>query len=479
MERYFEKQVCLGSGIAFLILLFMISLPNGFVLFVLLKNPLRFPRRSFTVFLAFICATDLFVGLVVSSGEALTRFLCAFGDRGLPQEGGVMRVLSYIGVNSSILLVTAMSIDRFIAVVFPHTYRQKWKPKTVVVVNLCIVIFSSIFASIQLSDISLHLYLAIDLHLHTTFPLCTTSMAYLGIFFFLKRQSRIVFKKQTTVPMDSLENDRRQEREEKMERNIFTTSFLIVLFLILSLIPYFVITIVEIRCESCSGQDWFLALKESSIVFLHLNSVFNPFLSSFRISELKRSCAIVLGLQRQVNDTSPNWNRFLCTLSGATGPFWRTRHGNSGCCLCCSKLVKSSDETKRLWETRSADMSCSQETPPTLASIHKNCELFVLVYICTVLLGNRLMWWRLIAPPAFPIIDVGWDSSAFLPRQNRPRPTPACGRIIWEGFWSNARKSWITARSQAICQMAEPSQMTYCEDHLFYFFVVVLFRLLI
>ena len=214
MERYFEKRVCLGSGIAFLILLFMISLPNGFVLFVLLKNPLRFPRRSFTVFLAFICATDLFVGLVVSSGEALTRFLCAFGDRGLPQEGDVMRVLSYIGVNSSMLLVTALSIDRFIAVVFPHTYRQKAKPKTVVLVNLCIVIFSFIFASIQLSDISFDVYLKIDLHLHTTFPLCTTSMAYLRIFFFLKKQSRIVRRKQTNHG-NGLFAERQAARKEK------------------------------------------------------------------------------------------------------------------------------------------------------------------------------------------------------------------------------------------------------------------------
>ena len=306
MGRYFEKQVCLGSGIAFLILLFMISLPNGFVLFVLLKNPLRFHKKSFTVFLAFICATDLFVGLVVSSGEALTRFLCAFGDRRLPQEGDVMRVLSYIGVNSSMLLVTALSIDRFIAVVFPHTYRQKAKPKTVVLVNLCVVIFSFIFASIQLSDISFDVYLKIDLHLHTTFPLCTTSMAYLGIFFFLKKQSRIVRRKHVTMGMGSSLNDRRQERKRKMERKFATTSFLILLFLILSLIPYFTMTIVEIYCESCSDQHWFLALKESCIVFLHFNSVFNPFLASFRIRELKRSCAIVLGLQREVNETSPN-----------------------------------------------------------------------------------------------------------------------------------------------------------------------------
>ena len=327
MERNFEKELCLGSGITFLILLFIISVPNGFVLFVLLKNPLRFPRRSFTVFSTFICATDLFVGLVVCSGEALMRFFCAFGDRGLPQEGDVPRVLSYIGINSSILLVTAMSIDRFIAVVFPHTYRQKSKPKTVVVVNVCIVIFSSIFASIQLSDVSFDVYLRIDLHLHTTFPLCTTSMAYLAIFFFLKKQSRIVRQKQIT--MSSSLNERRQEREGKMERKFATTSFLILLFLILSLIPYFTIATVEIHCESCSGQDWFLALKQSCIVFLFLNSVINPFLASFRISELKRSCAIVLGLRRQVIETTSS--HFLSSATRCKA--LDTANQATGCCL--------------------------------------------------------------------------------------------------------------------------------------------------
>ena len=101
-----------ASGIAFLILLFLISLSNGFVLFVLLKNPLRCPRRAFSVFLAFICAIDLFVGVVVSSGEALTRFLCAFGDRGLRQEADVMRFLSYTGINSDILLVLSYTGEK-------------------------------------------------------------------------------------------------------------------------------------------------------------------------------------------------------------------------------------------------------------------------------------------------------------------------------------------------------------------------------
>ena len=40
------------------------------------------------------------------------RFLCAFGDRGLPQEGDVMQVLSYTGINSAILLVLSYSGEK-------------------------------------------------------------------------------------------------------------------------------------------------------------------------------------------------------------------------------------------------------------------------------------------------------------------------------------------------------------------------------
>ena len=151
MERNFEKSLCLGTGISFLFLLCLISVPNGFILIVLYRNPLRCFRKAFSVFLVFTCAVDLFIGIVVCSGETLMRFLCAFGDQNIPQEGDILRILGYVGVNSSILLATAMSVDRFVAVIFPHFYRRKIKPRTLVLCNAGIVVFSSIFASLQLS----------------------------------------------------------------------------------------------------------------------------------------------------------------------------------------------------------------------------------------------------------------------------------------------------------------------------------------
>ena len=93
MERDFEKSLCLGTGIYFLFLLCLISVPNGFILIVLYRNPLRCFRKAFSVFLVFIFAVDLFIGIVVCFGETLFRFLCAFGDQNIPKEGDILRIL--------------------------------------------------------------------------------------------------------------------------------------------------------------------------------------------------------------------------------------------------------------------------------------------------------------------------------------------------------------------------------------------------
>ncbi|KAJ7382491.1 hypothetical protein OS493_034652 [Desmophyllum pertusum] len=303
MERSFEKSLCLGTGIPFVLLLCLISVPNAIVLIALYRNPLRCFRKAFSVFLVFIAAMDLYIGIVVCSGEAAMRFLCAFGDKQIPQEGDIPRILGYIGINSSILLVTAMSVDRFVSVICPHFYLREVKPRKLILCNTIIVVFSSIFASLQLTGISIDIYLLIDIHLHTTFPLVTTTLAYLGIFVALKKRSRVDLQRQSITARNSRLRNMRQLKIAQMERKFATTSFFILLFLILSLVPYFVAVIIEANCSICRGQKWLFVLKESSVIFLFLNSTVNPLLTIFRINGLKHSVKIVLRLRRQ-NDVN-------------------------------------------------------------------------------------------------------------------------------------------------------------------------------
>ena len=184
MERVFEKSLCLLTGIPFALLSIVNSVPNSIVLMVLYRNPLRCFRKTFSVVLMLLAAVDFYVGLVVCSSEAISRFLCALSDRQITQEGDIVRILGYIGINSSILLVTAMLVDRFVAVVFSHFYLHKVKPRKLALCNTSIVVFSLMFASIQLTGIPIYVYLLIDIHLHMTLCLVTTILAYMGIFSF-------------------------------------------------------------------------------------------------------------------------------------------------------------------------------------------------------------------------------------------------------------------------------------------------------
>ena len=299
MNRDFEKALCLGSGTAFAFLLLFISVSNGFIMVVLYGKPLRCFRKSFSMFLVFITAVDLFIGTVVCSGEAVMRFLCAFGDGQIPQEEDV-KILGYFGINSSVLL--AMSVDRLIATLWSHFYRRKISPRTVVLFITVIYVFSLIFALLQLAGVSMDVYRIIDVHLHTTFPLATTTLAYLAIFFFLRKRARVALQKQTISARNSTLRDIHRIKNARMERKIAATSFLILLLLIISLLPYFVVTLLYEKCNDCSKQRWFYTLKESSTVFLFVNSTVNPFLMTFRINELKHSLKIVLGLTRRNKD---------------------------------------------------------------------------------------------------------------------------------------------------------------------------------
>ena len=279
-------------------LILLISVPNCFVLIVLYRNPLRCFRKPFSVFLVFIAAVDLFNGVVVCCGGAVTRLLCAFGVGNFPQEGETMMILGYMGVNSSILLVTAMSVDPFIAVVYPHFYLRKVQPQKLAFSNAIICVFSSIFASLQLTGISMDIYHLMDRHLHTTFPLVTTVLAYFGIFFFLKKGSRVDVQRQTISTRNPPLYDLPYLRIAKSERKFLTTSFCILLFLIISIIPYFLVGSLEAKCRNRRNQGWLFMFRETSIVFLFVNSAVNPFLTTLRNNELKQSAKIVLGLRR-------------------------------------------------------------------------------------------------------------------------------------------------------------------------------------
>ena len=244
-------------------------------------------EKHFSVFLIFISAVDLFVGIVVCSAEALMRLRCAFGDNPPPTEGDFPIIVEYIGVNSSILLVTSMSVDRFVSVVCSHFYLLKVRPKHLVFCNVIIVVSSSIFASLQLV---MCLWMFTFSRFSFTHTLIATTMAYSGIFITLwKSRSRVDLQRQSSIPNNRVLRDIRRVQNFQKQHRCATTSFLILFCLITCLIPYFVVILIEANCDSCHEQKWLLILRVTSEIFLSVNSTINRILTTFRVKELKQS----------------------------------------------------------------------------------------------------------------------------------------------------------------------------------------------
>ena len=131
------------------------------------------------------------------------------------------------------------------------------------------------------------MYISIDIHLHTTFPLIRTSLSHLGIFFVLRKRARVDFQRREANSTNAHLGDMRAITRVKREWKFVTTPFLILLFLIISLIPYFASILVEADCSGCRGQKWLIALRESSVVFLFLNSTVNPLLQTTTATAVK------------------------------------------------------------------------------------------------------------------------------------------------------------------------------------------------
>ena len=227
------------------------------------------------------------------------RLRCTFGENFSPMEGDFPRIMEYNGVNNSILLVTAMSVDRFVSVVYPYFYLRKVRPKHLVFCTVIMVLFSTIFASLQLVDLSRDVYVLVDIHLHTTFPLVVTTMAYTGIFITLRKsRSRVDLQRQSSISENPVLSDTQKQHR------CATTSFLILICLITCLVPYFVVVLIKANCDSCHDQKWLLILRVTSEIFLNVNSAVNPILTTFRLKELKRSIEVVLCGRENINNVA-------------------------------------------------------------------------------------------------------------------------------------------------------------------------------
>ena len=274
--------ICSTVGALYLTASIITVTINGLLLFVIFKDPLKCFRRPFAVLITGLATTDFLVGAIRDTTSAKNEFYCVRNEDG---ETSFDYVMDYFIDNSATVLVVALSVDRLFAVGFPIFYRYSINTTHAAIVVAAVWIYCLSFSLIQLSDVPEDIYDTVDVHLHVTFALTATTIIYCFIYLIIRKRRKFFPGAEET----SNQKAEQQLKHLKREKEFAFTAFLILIVLVLTQIPYLVMTKIEANCESCLETTWYFVCHRFSDFLLCITAIANPFLYGWRVKQFRSS----------------------------------------------------------------------------------------------------------------------------------------------------------------------------------------------
>ena len=293
MDANLLPVTCIATSILTVVLVVVTTVSNGFLLYVLYKDPLKRFTKPVTTFITALAIMDFLTGVLCDPSQARFEIRCALKMKTEAEFElrGFTAIVSFFTINSATLLIVVMSVERFVAASFPYFYRQSVTRKRA---NLCVIAVcthSFVFSLLQLAEVDLGLWKRTDLYLHIVIPILLVMVSYTAICLIL----RIHRNKLQTVSDKIKETDWKLIiQKQKREQKTVVTAFLITLLLILAFLPHTIVTIAAENCKNCVSNDWFAVLSRVTIPFVFMNSAVNPFVYVLRMRDLRRSMKMTL-----------------------------------------------------------------------------------------------------------------------------------------------------------------------------------------
>ena len=300
-DEDFQSRIFIINGGILLLFALLISIPNGLLLFVMYKDPLKTFRNSTAIFVLALGITDLLTGCVTAVDVGICHILEGFGIQYILLQA---KLTSQCTVRASLLIITTFAVERFIAVAFPNVYRFSVTiRKTIIACILCWVL--AIFTSCLELLIHRDLYDVIFLYLVFILPLITVCVTYFTTYWLMKNKTmRMRPLGKTTLQAPECGSMRRKKGTEiselslKLRAHLMKTALLIIFVFVVSLLPFWSFTMIGRYCKSCTKERWFVACYRFSIPVMYINSALNPFLYAWRIRSYRRSFQVLFERKR-------------------------------------------------------------------------------------------------------------------------------------------------------------------------------------
>ena len=271
-----EQFICLAAVNVFLSITAFLG--NALILIALRKESSLHPPSK--VLLQCLATTDLFVGLVSQPLDVVYLTSVVKHDWKICHSSSVAGLIAgYILASVSLLTLTAISVDRLLALLLGLRYRHVVTLKrTYVLVGTLWVVSFLAGASYSLNYLITFWYGSIVV----TLSLIISVSSYLKIFVTLRRQQHqvhpiLVSQEQPshTIPLNI-----------QRYRKALSSALWVQLTLVLCYLPYGIVG--ALFSNKSRPSSWDFVAWECTTAIVHLNSTLNPLLYCWKIREVKQ-----------------------------------------------------------------------------------------------------------------------------------------------------------------------------------------------
>ena len=254
---------------------------NTLVVLAIFIDPNKDLKSPFNYFVANLAIADLFVGFVVQPMSVVFH-LCEGISKSYPTDLAYLQLPYFMSCTASVLSLAALTVDRFVAITSPLSYRTKRNSKRAAFVAAGIWTFSLSFPFIYLKTGYLT-YAFVFAHTVITLTFFVMIITYVKIFRVLKNEMK-QWDSTYVTNQDNLQKKQAAKCEQKV-----TKTFLIMLGLFLACyLPSGICIYITNLCNvcSCNFVHW---VRDAHFAFILANSGVNPFVYAWRFRNFRKA----------------------------------------------------------------------------------------------------------------------------------------------------------------------------------------------
>ena len=274
---------------------------NSLIIIAVVKDPLKKLCNPFSYFLLNLTGSDLIVGMVtipIAVYTCVQEALYPFHYEAEKEIVDICWMVLFVSVTASILSMVALSVDRYIAIIYAIKYRQhlSWRRCVLISILIWSISLSLPFLYFKLGHTN---YLIFHSHSASVIALIAMVVTYVNINRYLHKRTQELNEsaQRTSTTSDDGYNLRRQETEQR----VTGTFFWILVLYITTLIPAMVIIYL---IKFCHYRDSIVVLlKRVCMCKIRLEEDESHTTTSGEKEGNHMSCTTLDSITTQANDT--------------------------------------------------------------------------------------------------------------------------------------------------------------------------------